>query len=244
MITTSILYVDLQQGTQHPGSVGLWGAPAQSFGMLPPNTSSTVGVVRPMGQYQAPGMGPPGYMAAGQMPRMPFQPMGVGLMSMSPRPGPVSMGTSSLTMATTGLGSRGNLSAAGNRRGAEETKTPNPLDLLGQEMLQTQKQQQKQKQTVTPLQEKPASEQQQATATDSLLSLGLEPSPATQPAGSVSSTTPASFTSITSPPKPTVPLSLDNVFVPLDTITPGNPKMLNLALALLCIISGLNMILL
>ena len=95
-------------------------------------------------------------------------------------------------------------------------------------MLQTQKQQQKQKQTVTPLQEKAAPEQQQQVtgpSTDSLLSLGLEPSPALspQPAGllNLSSNSPASFASVTSPPKPTVPAALDNVFVPLDTIKPG-----------------------
>lgn len=200
--------------------MGSWGAPVQNFAMLPPNTSSTVGVVRPLGQYQAPGMVPPGYMAAGQMPRMPFQSMGLGAMSMPQRPGAVSMGTSSFAMATTGTAGRGNLPAVGNRRGAEEPRAPNPLDLLGQEVLQTQKQQQRQKQTVTPLQEKPAPEQQQATVptTDSLLSLGMEPSPTAQPTGLVnlSSIPPAA-----TPPKPTVPLSLDNVFVPLDTIMPG-----------------------
>ena len=184
-----------------------------------------VGVVRPLGQHQAAGMMPPIYMGVGQMPRMPFQVMGLGAMSMAPRPGPMSMGTSSLAMQTTGSAARGNLPAAGSRRASEETRAPNALDLLGQEMLQNQKQQQKQKQTVTPLQEKAAPEQQQGSAstTDSLLSLGLEPSPATLPAGpvNVGSPLPASFPSVASPPKPTAPLSLDNVFVPLDTITPG-----------------------
>lgn len=193
--------------------------------MLPPNASSTVGVVRPMGQQQVAGMMPPVYMGVGQMQRMPFQAMNPGAMSMVLRPGPVSMGTSSLGMQTTGPLPRGNLLAAGSRRAGEETRAPNALDLLGQEVLQTQKQQQKQKQTVTPLQEKAAPEQQQASAStaDSLLSLGLEPTPATLPAGSVNvgSPSPASFPPVASPPKPAAPLSLDNVFVPLDTITPG-----------------------
>ena len=192
--------------------------------MLPPNTSSTVGVVRPMGQQQVAGMIPV-YMGVGQMPRMPFQAMSPGAMSMAPRPGPVSMGTSSLGMPTTGSVPRGNLPAAGSRRAGDDTRAPNALDLLGQEVLQTQKQQQKQKQTVTPLQEKAAPEQQQvpASTTDSLLSLGLEPSPATLPAGSmnVGSPPPANFPPVASPPKPAAPVSLDNVFVPLDTITPG-----------------------
>lgn len=192
--------------------------------MLPPNTSSTVGVVRPMGQQQVAGMIPV-YMGVGQMPRMPFQAMSPGAMSMAPRPGPVSMGTSSLGMPTTGSVPRGNLPAAGSRRAGDDTRAPNALDLLGQEVLQTQKQQQKQKQTVTPLQEKAAPEQQQvpASTTDSLLSLGLEPSPARLPAGSmnVGSPPPASFPPVASPPKPAAPVSLDNVFVPLDTITPG-----------------------
>ena len=186
--------------------------------MLPPNPSSTVGVVRPMGQYQARGMGPPVYMMAGQVAGMPFQPLGLGAMSMPQRPGVVSTGTSSF-MTSPGSGGLGNLPTVGNRRGAEETKPPNPLDLLGQDLLQSQKQQQKQKQTVTPLQEKAAPEQQQTlSTTDSLLSLGQIP--ATNPAGSVnlSSTSRASFPP---PPKPAAPLSLDNVFVPLDTITPG-----------------------
>ena len=206
--------------------MGPWGVPAQNFGMGPTNMSSTVGVVRPMGQYQTPGVGQPAFMATGQMPRMPFQPMGLGAMSMPPRPGPMSMGSSSLTMATTGYGGRGTV----NRKGNEPTKPPSALDILGQEMLQTQKQQQKQKQTVTPLQEKAASEQEQVTgpSTDSLLSLGLEPSPALspQPTGllNLSSNSPASFASVTSPPKPTVPAVLDNVFVPLDTIKPGKQE--------------------
>ena len=220
-----MLCVKLPQGAQQPASMGPWGAPAQNFGMGPTNMSSTVGVVRPMGQYQTAGVGPPAYMATGQMPRIPFQTMGLGAMSMPPRPGPMSMGSSSLTMATTGSGGRGTV----NRKGKEPTKPPSALDLLGQEMLQTQKQQQKQKQTVTPLQEKAAPEQQQqqvtGPSTDSLLSLGLEPSPALspQPAGllNLSSNSPASFVSVTSPPKPTVPAALDNVFVPLDTIKPG-----------------------
>lgn len=222
--------VKLPQGAQQPASMGPWGAPAQNFGMGPTNMSSTVGVVRPMGQYQTPGVGPPAYMATGQIPRIPFQPMGLGAMSMPPRPGPMSMGSSSLIMATTGSGGRGTV----NRKGNEPTKPPSALDLLGQEMLQTQKQQQKQKQTVTPLQEKAASEQQQqqqqvtGPSTDSLLSLGLEPSPALspQPVGllNLSSNSPASFASLTSPPKPTVPAALDNVFVPLDTIKPGKQE--------------------
>ncbi|KAL9956982.1 hypothetical protein ACROYT_G038553 [Oculina patagonica] len=218
---TSNSQIPLQQVAQQPGLVGPWAGPVQNFGMLPPNTSSTVGVVRPMGQQQVAGMMPPVYMGVGQMQRMPFQAMSPGAMSMAPRPGPVSMGTSSLGMPTTGSFPRGNLPAAGNRRAGEEARAPNALDLLGQEVLQTQKQQQKQKQTVTPLQEKAAPEQQQASAstTDSLLSLGLEPTPATLPAGSPS---PASFPPVASPPKPAAPLSLDNVFVPLDTITPGS----------------------
>lgn len=215
-----------QQVPQQPGGVGSW-APAQNFGMLPPN--STVGVVRPMGQPQAAGMMPPVYMGAGQMHRMPFQAMVPGAISMAPRPGPLSMGTSSFTMLTAGSSPRGNLLASGGRKAAEEARAPSALDLLGQEVLQTQKQQQKQKQTVTPLQEKPAPEQQQAAAStaDSLLSLGLEPSPGTIPAGSanVGSPAPASFPPVASPPKPTPPPSLDNVFVPLDTITPGKQYM-------------------
>lgn len=199
--------------------------PTQNFGMLPTGVPSTVGVVRPMGQQQVVGMMAPVYMGVGQMPRMPFQAMSPGAMSVAPRPGPVSMGTTSLAMPTTGLAARGNLPAAGSRRAGEETRAPNALDLLGQEVLQNQKQQQKQKQTVTPLQEKAVPEQQQASAstTDSLLSLGLEPSPATLPAGAmnVGSPSPASFPPVASPPKPAAPLSLDNVFVPLDTITPG-----------------------
>ena len=193
--------------------------------MLPANVPSTVGVVRPMGQQQVAGMMTPVYMGVGQMHRMPFQAMNPGVMSMAPRPGPVSMGTTSLAMPTTGLAARGNLPAAGSRRVGEEIRAPNALDLLGQEVLQNQKQQQKQKQTVTPLLEKAAPEQQQASAstTGSLLSLGLEPSPATLPAGSIGVGSPsaASFAPIVSPPKPAAPLSLDNVFVPLDTITPG-----------------------
>lgn len=207
---------------QQPGVVGPWAVPTQNFGMLPANVPSTVGVVRPMGQQQVAGMMSPVYMGVGQMPRMPFQAMSPGVMSMAPRPGPVSMGTTSLAMPTTGLAARGNLPAAGSRRVGEETRAPNALDLLGQEVLQNQKQQQKQKQTVTPLQEKATPEQQQASAstTGSLLSLGLEPSPATLPVGSSST---ASFPPVVSPPKPaTAPLSLDNVFVPLDTITPGS----------------------
>jgi len=176
-------------------------------------------------QQQVVGMMAPVYMGVGQMPRMPFQAMSPGAMSMAPRPVPVSMGTTSLAMPTTGLAARGNLPAAGSRRAGEETRAPNALDLLGQEVLQNQKQQQKQKQTVTPLQEKAVPEQQKASAstTGSLLSLGLEPSPATLPAGSmnVGSPSPASFPPVASPPKPAAPLSLDNVFVPLDTITPG-----------------------
>lgn len=179
-----------------------------------------------MGQQQIPGMNPQAvYMGAGQLPRMPFQAMNPVAMSMVPRPGAMSMGTTSLGMPTTGSVPRGNLPAAGGRRAGEETRTPNALDLLGQEVLQTQKLQHKQKQTVTPLQEKAAPEQQQASAstTDSLLSLGLEPSPATLLTGSanVGSPSPASFPPVASPPKPATPQPLDNVFVPLDTITPG-----------------------
>jgi len=173
-----------------------------------------------MGQQQVAGMMAPVYMGVGQMPRMPFQAMSPGAMSMAPRPVPVSMGTASLAMPTAGLAARGNLPAAGSRRAGEETRAPNALDLLGQEVLQNQKQQQKQKQTVTPLQEKSAPEQQQASVstTGSLLSLGVEPSPA---AGSMNVGSPSSFPPVASPPKPAAPLSLDNVFVPLDTITPG-----------------------
>lgn len=218
---------DLPQGAQQPGSVGTWGSPAQNFGMLPPNMSSTVGVVRPLGQYQAPGMVQAGYMATGQMARMPFQPMGFGAMSMPQRPGPVSMGTSSLTMTSPVSGGHGNLP---NRKGDDKTQPRNPLDLLGQEVMQTQKQQQKQKQTVAPLQEKAAPEQQQAAAptTDSLLSLGLEPSPSTHPIASanLSSTLPPSFTPLPPPPKPAAPVSLENVFVPLDTIKPGKQRLI------------------
>ena len=208
----------MQQVPQQPGGVGPWAAPNQNFGMLPTSVPSTVGVVRPMGQQQVAGMMAPVYMGVGQMPRMPFQAMSPGAMLMAPRP--VSMGTTSLAMPTTGLAARGNHPAAGNRRAGEETRAPNALDLLGQEVLQSQKQQQKQKQAVTPLQEKAVPEQQQASAstTDSLLSLGLEPSAATLPVGSPSA---ATFPPVASPPKPAAPLSLDNVFVPLDTITPG-----------------------
>ncbi|XP_044162895.1 ADP-ribosylation factor-binding protein GGA2-like [Acropora millepora] len=212
------------QGAQQPGAAGAWGAPAQNFGMLPPNASSMVGVVRPLGQLSAPGMPPPGYMASVQLPRMTTpQPMGFGGMPMAQRAGPVSMGTSSLIMASPTSGNRSNFSSVANKRQAEEAKVPNPLDILGQEVLQSQKQQQKQKQTVAPLQEKPVLEQQKATG-DSLLSLGPEPSLVTQPVASVnlSSTTPASFPTITPPPKAITPISLDNVFVPLDTIKPGS----------------------
>lgn len=216
---------DLPQGAQQPSNVGPWGSPAQNFGMFPPTTSSTVGVVRPMGQYQAPGMVQPGYMVAGQMPRMPFQPMGFGTMSVPQMPGPVSTGTSSLNMTSPGSGGRVNLPAAGNRKGNDQARAPNPLDLLGQEVMQTQKQQQKQKQTVTPLQEKAALEEQKATVPtmDSLLSLGSQSAPTAQPTGllNLSSTPPANFTPVASPPKPIAPVSLDNVFVPLDTIKPG-----------------------
>ena len=215
---------DLPQGAQQPGGVLAWGSPAQNFGMLPPNVSSTVGVVRPMGQYQAPGMVQGGYMATGQMARMPFQPMGFGAMSMLQRPGPVSMGTSSLTMTSPVSGAHGNIPI---RKGDEEARPRNPLDLLGQEEMQTQKQQQKQKQTVAPLQEKAAPEQQQAATTDSLLSLGLEPSPTTHPTApaNLSSSSPKSFTLLASPPKPAAPVSLENVFVPLDTIKPGKQRL-------------------
>ena len=168
-----------------------------------------------------------GYMATGQMVRMPFQPMGFGAMAMPQRPGPVSMGTSSLTMTSPVSGGLGNLP---NRKGDDKTQPRNPLDLLGQEVMQTQKQQQKQKQTVAPLQEKAAPEQQQAAVptTDSLLSLGLEPSPATHPIASanLSSTSPASFTPLAPPPKPATPVSLENVFVPLDTIKPGEQRLI------------------
>ena len=210
-----------QQAPQQPGVAGPWGAPAQNYGILPP-PSTTVGVVRPMGQPQVAGMMPPIYMGAGQMNRMPFQAMSPGTMSMGPRPGPLSMGVSSFTMPTAGSLPRGNLPAAGGRKAEEQARAPSALDLLGQELLQTQKQQQKQKQTVAPLQEKPAPEQQQAAAptADSLLSLGIEPSPSTLPV-SVGSSSSATFPSVPSPPKPTPPPSLDNVFVPLDTITPG-----------------------
>ena len=213
----------IEQGAQQPGAAGAWGAPAQNFGMLPPNASSMVGVVRPLGQLSAPGMPPPGYMASVQLPRMTTpQPMGFGGMPMAQRAGPVSMGTSSLIMASPTSGDRSNFSSLANKRQAEEAKVPNPLDILGQEVLQSQKQQQKQKQTVQPLQEKPVLEQHKATG-DSFLSLGPEPSPLTQPVASVnlSSTTPASFPTITPPPKAITPISLDNVFVPLDTIKPG-----------------------
>lgn len=212
------------QGAQQPGAAVAWGAPAQNFGMLPPNASSMVGVVRPLGQLSAPSMPPPGYMASVQLPRMTTpQPMGFGGMPMTQRAGPVSMGTSSLIMASPTSGDRSNFSSVANKRQAEEAKVPNPLDILGQEVLQSQKQQQKQKQTVAPLQEKPVLEQHKATG-DSLLSLGPEPSPLTQPVASVnlSSTTPASFPTITPPPKAVTPISLDNVFVPLDTIKPGS----------------------
>ncbi|KAJ7340131.1 ARF-binding protein [Desmophyllum pertusum] len=110
---TSNSQIPLQQVAQQPGVVGPWAAPTQNFGMLPPNASSMVGVVRPLGQHQAAGMMPPIYMGVGQMPRMPFQAMGLGAMSMAPRPGPMSMGTSSLAMQTTGSAARGNLPAAG-----------------------------------------------------------------------------------------------------------------------------------
>lgn len=219
--------IPLQQATQQqPSVVGPWGAPAQNFGILPP-PSTTVGVVRPMGQPQVAGMMPPTYMVAGQMNRMPFQAMSPGAMTMAPRPGPLTMGVNSFTMPAVGSSPRGNLPAAGGRKAEEQARPPSALDLLGQELLQTQKQQQKQKQTVAPLQEKPAPEQQQqvvaASTADSLLSLGVEPSPSTLPVGSVnvSSPSPATFPPVPSPPKPTPP-SLDNVFVPLDTIKPGN----------------------
>ena len=131
------------------------------------------------------------------------------------------MGTTSLAMPTTGLAARGNLPAAGSRRAGDETRAPNALDLLGQEVLQNQKQQQKQKQTVPPLQEKAVPEQQQTAASDSMLSVGLEPSPATLPSGTMNVGSPSAVSFPPAPPKPAVPLSLDNVFVPLDTITPG-----------------------
>lgn len=214
------------QGTQQPGGIGPWGSPAQNFVMLPPNASSTVGVVRPLGQLTAPGMVQPGFMVTGQSPRMPtLQPLAFGGMGMPQRPSPVTMGASSLTMASPTSGGRGNFPPAGNRRQGEEAKAPNPLDILGQEVLQSQKQQQKQKQTVAPLQEKAALEQEKAAAptSDSLLPLGPERTPVTQPASvNLSSTTPASFPSLTLSPKPVAPVSLDNVFVPLDTIKPGS----------------------
>lgn len=182
-----------------------------------------------MGQPQVAGMMPPTYMGAGQMNRMPFQAMSPGAMAMAPRPGPLTVGVGSFTMPAVGSSPRGNLPAAGGRKAEEQARPPSALDLLGQELLQTQKQQQKQKQTVAPLQEKPAPEQQQAAAStaDSLLSLGVELSPSTFPVGSVNvgSPSPATFPPVPSPPKPTPP-SLDNIFVPLDTIKPGKQQQL------------------
>lgn len=210
-----------QQVPQQPGSAGPWALTNQNFGMLPTSAPSTVGVVRPMGQQQVVGMMAPVYMGVGQMPRVPFHVMSPGALSMAPRPGPVSLGTTSLAMPTTGLAARGNLPAAGSRRAGDETRAPNALDLLGQEVLQNQKQQQKQKQTVPPLQEKAVPEQQQTAASDSMLSVGLEPSPATLPSGTMNVGSPSAASFPPAPPKPAVPLSLDNVFVPLDTITPG-----------------------
>ena len=211
--------------TQQPSGSGAWGGQPPDYAVSPPNTS-TVGVVRPMGQYQQiGGMIPPGpiHMLPGQMPvRVPFQPQGPGGMPLLPRPGPVSLTTSSIAMTTTGGIARGNFPVSDARKATEERKTPSTsLDLLGQEVMQSQKQNQKQKQAVTPLQEKPAIEQQPGSAStaDSLVSLALGSNPLSPPTGGS-----AALTSTATPPKVAAPLSLENVFVPLDSISPGGPS--------------------
>lgn len=115
---------------------------------------------------------------------------------------PMSLGSSSPTLSMTGSIARGSLEA--NSRKPPATS----LDLLGQEFLQTQKQQQKQKQEVAPLSEKIITN---SASDGSLVSLDEPVNPIVLPPPPQQVSTP--------PTPPTV--SLDDAFVPLDSVLPG-----------------------
>ena len=197
---------------------------------MPPATNqvaSGIGVVRPMGTYPiTTGMAPNPVMrpgmplvtspAGGMVSNMGgfMRPQGVmpvgGVSSVAafPRPAavPASLGTSSPTLSMTGSVARGSVEA--NNRKSPATS----LDVLGQEVLQTQKQQQKQKQEVAPI-------VQNNTPTPvpegSLLSLD-EPVEAKQPTPIL----PPPPQGVSTPPTPQT-ASLDDLFVPLDSVLPG-----------------------
>lgn len=207
------------QGPTVPGSMNPANLPGQQFPRMSMNQSYTM----------QPGMG----ISMG----------GPGVQ----RPGVPMQGSNLVRGVMGGAQMSGSASPRGpppaNKRGPEALKKPtSSLDVLGLDMLQDQKQQQKQKQSVSPLpqttdqtllslasasptvnqshqQDQPPAEQNKSAAndssnTDTLLSLGTD-------TGSDLLATP--LTRVSSEPEP-----LDNVFIPLDSVLPGNLEYINL----------------
>ena len=195
-------------------SVGAGNAPGQALRPGFPAVTSPIGnTSQSMGGLIRPSNGMP---LGGASPTAAF-----------PRPpttAPISLGSSSPTLSMTGSIARGSLEA--NSRKPPVTS----LDLLGQEALQTQKQQQKQKQEVNPFVEYTT---QNSVPEGSLLSLdeptnsdNPKPIPPPQPQQVAAPSLPQQ---IAPPPQPqqvaapSLPatVSLDDMFVPLDSVLPG-----------------------
>ncbi|XP_031562775.1 ADP-ribosylation factor-binding protein GGA2-like [Actinia tenebrosa] len=229
-----------------------WGSSqsAQSFVAQTQAGTNNVGMVRPMGYPGTTVSGPmnPVNLPGQQFTRTPMnqsysmQP-GMGISMVGPggqrimqgmNPGIRPLGAMAGTPMSGYAPPRGPPPA--NKRGPEALKKPtSSLDVLGLDMLQDQKLQQKQKQPVSPLPqstdqtllslssvssavnqcqppERPLEQNTPAnndsSSTDTLLSLGTD-------TGADLLTTP--ITRVSSEPEP-----LDNVFIPLDSVLPGN----------------------
>ena len=126
------------------------------------------------------------------------------------RPGPVTMGTMNNSMTTSGMMVRGNVSASGEKKSHTSS-----LDLLGQELLLSQKQE-KEKPQVS--QTSKAEAQPKQVDEGCLLSLGAGDAPerSSLPPDVVVPPVTAGQA-----PRLAEVLPLDDVFVPLDSILPG-----------------------
>ncbi|KAK3725017.1 hypothetical protein QZH41_017481 [Actinostola sp. cb2023] len=204
-----------QQGVSLPGAMGSGGYPAQQYIM-----NQSLGMRMPQ---------------MGGVPRPvvpPIQGMPQGMV-------PMGMFGATRGMPPTATSPRG--PAPANKRGQEALKAPTTsLDLLGQDILQNQKQQQKQKQSVSPL---PQTTTATLTTDETLLSLSANSIPVNQPGKNTDMSSPPPpasssnacatesllsldgdgdiaalpLTRVSSDPEP-----LDNLFVPLDSVLPGD----------------------
>ncbi|EDO44900.1 predicted protein [Nematostella vectensis] len=235
MATSQGLPSSVSQNT----SQNSWNFPGYSLPSYSQATS-TVGMVRPVssmphqmsgggaypgGMYQTPrGYGPD--MRMPQVPGLMQQNVPIGMGHLGPR------GVAPVQPSGINQSPASRPTPPPNKRGTEALKTPTTsLDLLGQEFLQNQKQQQKHKQVVLPL--PPASATPPPSSDGALLDLGLDP----VPSAPTQAPTPTPAAPTHAPPAPMTngadlaipqmqvagePVGLDNVFVPLDSVLPGD----------------------